>query len=374
MSYTEAVEAIRDVGKKVYVIATGAGAGIQKILWDVPGVSSTLVGTSFPYATEETDEVLGFKPEKYCSVETAVDLAQAAYLKAWSKDADAIGVGLTASVASTREHRGDHRVHIALFSARRCRTISATIEKGVGLERRRMDGDICDQLALHALGYEATGKHLLTQYIQDAMRTRGLLEFKDEPNDELAKERFFARPFFHADGTRSEGPIYEGVTLYPGAFNPPHEGHFGISRKIHDLRPIFEVTSDAPHKPALAVAEMLQRAKLLRGHDRLFTRGCPFFLDKAKQYPKCNLVLGIDAFIRVFDKQWCSNPNELAAQFSAAKTHFWVFGRTVNGSFLTLQEATAIGLLPMRIRATPVDGRWDVSSSALREVSHEVRA
>lgn len=363
----KAVSAIRESGKRVYVVATGGGAGLQSLLWNEPGVSSVLVGASFPYATEETDDLLGFKPEKYASVETAIDLAMAAYMRAWAPGSQAVGIGLTASVASNREHRGDHRVHVAAFSEKDCRVYTGVIVKGVGADRRRIDGEICDLMGLDALAQEAVGTFThTTPLIQEAMRHAGLGHYRDEPGMKIAEERFFAHPYFKADGTRHVAPTGEGVTLYPGAFNPPHEGHFGIAEKVRSLRPVFEVTSDAPHKPALSVADMLQRAKLLRGQDRLFTRGCPFFHEKAKQFPRANLVLGIDALVRAFDKQWCSNPNELAAEFSKTGVHFWVFGREYNGSFLTLQEATARGLLPMRIRATPVDGRWDISSSQLR--------
>src|SRR6185436_5356447 len=106
------VEALRGLERppKVFVAATGAGAGIQASLWSVPGSSAFLAGATFPYAAHETERLLGFRPEKFCNEDAAVELAIAAYLRAREATfaetpgaparSRAIGLGLTASVAS----------------------------------------------------------------------------------------------------------------------------------------------------------------------------------------------------------------------------------------------------------------------------------
>ena len=62
------VEALRGLERppKVFVAATGAGAGIQASLWSVPGSSAFLAGAAFPYAAHETERLLGFRPERFC--------------------------------------------------------------------------------------------------------------------------------------------------------------------------------------------------------------------------------------------------------------------------------------------------------------------
>ena len=40
---------IKEAGVNIHVIATGAGAGLQSQLWEVPGSSAYLSGCSFPY-------------------------------------------------------------------------------------------------------------------------------------------------------------------------------------------------------------------------------------------------------------------------------------------------------------------------------------
>src|SRR5947207_1761095 len=136
----ELLERLRDeVSARVYVVCTGAGAGLAQRLWSVPGASSFLVGAAFPYATEAVDAFLGFVPERYCSEETALDLAMAAYLEAGPGE-DAIGVGLTASVASSKPHRGAHRVYAASLGRGGARLYAAVPDRDRGTGARERDG------------------------------------------------------------------------------------------------------------------------------------------------------------------------------------------------------------------------------------------
>ena len=43
---------LKEAGVSIHVIATGAGAGIQQRLWEIPVSSAYLSGCSFPYAQE----------------------------------------------------------------------------------------------------------------------------------------------------------------------------------------------------------------------------------------------------------------------------------------------------------------------------------
>src|SRR5262245_39626243 len=131
MDTDRAIALIRESKARVYVASTGAGAGLQGMLWRLPGSSSFLVGASFPYAAEATDEFLGFRPDHYCSPDTALDLATEAFLRAGAGE-QAIGIGLTASVATTAIHRGAHRIHIAWITARGACGHDLTLEKGAG--------------------------------------------------------------------------------------------------------------------------------------------------------------------------------------------------------------------------------------------------
>jgi hypothetical protein len=102
---------------------------------------------------------------------------------------------------------------------------------------------------------------------------------------------------------------------------------------------------------------------MLRGQDALFSRGEPLYLDKARRYPACAFVLGTDALLRLLDPKWGIDPTTLIAEFRALGTRFYVASRVVEGELVTLRD------LPEAPRdlCTELPGRWDISSTALRD-------
>lgn len=360
------LQTVRDKNARVFLVATGGGAGAQGHLWNIPGISSVLVGAAFPYAPDDTDDFLGFTPVRYCSDATALDLAMEAYMRAFKPDGPpALGVGLTASVASMHAHRGEHRVFVSTFSAEGVTLRAVELRKGEGVLQRKIDGEACDLLCLNAV-LTALGEKPLRENLD-------LLSDKEVPPEmagRLASERFRAHPFFRGDGVRFKAPDSgNGFAFFPGAFNPPHQGHFGIAQAFEEdagRRPIFTTTADPPHKPALSVAEMLQRAKLLKGHDRLFTFGDPLYLDKARRFEGGMFIIGADALVRMLDPKWGPNPKALTEEFLQLGVSFWVVDRVVDGNLLSYGRLKGEGKIPSEFPGQTLHGRWDISSTDLR--------
>lgn len=350
-----------------HIISTGAGAGLQQTLWEIPGCSWFLSGASFPYDQDEQADILGFMPEHFCSEEAAVDLASAAYMKAYKFGGKApIGVGVTASVASLKEHKGEHRVHICVITEDNVRSVSRVIEKGVGAEKRLADGKFVDGLTLAFMMEVAADAPLLVK------------DFKD--TSALARERFFLRPYFSASGKRyATMPANRHLAIMPGAYNPPHEGHFGTAQAVMNefgRTTVFEVTAEPPHKDALSIQDLLKRAKLLQGFDRFFTRKEPYYLDKARAFPGVPFVLGADAMVRMLDPKWGIQPVDLFKQFIDLDTKLLVAGRTIGDKFVTCEdilndlrkEQPGVWTLAHNV-LMPLEGRWDISSTELRKES-----
>lgn len=364
------LESIRSAGRPFYLICTGGGAGFQQHVWETPGISDVLLGAEFPYAKEATDACLGFEPAKYVIPDTAIDLAMTAFYKGVSrKTPNPIGLGLTAAVASNRAHRGDHRVFVATVSDAGCRLFLVELEKGEGAAQRKKDGDICDTLALFALA-KAVGlpSSLLADDIARIVST--VKVYKDVADiDNLASERLFDRPFFTATGKREASWRSKGF-LFPGAFNPPHFGHFQLAQAAlqepHtcESHVTFMVSRQTPNKPPLTVPDMLRRAKFLEGHDRKFTRDDPLYLDKAANNPGAAFIVGVDAVERLIDPKWGLNIDHQFQKFEQFGTRFYVAGRMVEGRFKTLSDVN----IPRRWARLfeEVHGRWDVSSSEIR--------
>jgi len=345
---------------RVAIAASGAGAGLQKTLWDVPGISAVLVEASFPYAMEATDQFLRFKPDRYCSACTAVEMAMECYYRAFQYNGPrAIGVGLSASVASLKAHRGEHRVFAASFSDKGCRVYERVLEKTnePATLARVLDGAVADAMGLLAL-LEAVGAAM-----------DNAPEATDYDGAALAHEAFWARPVFTKTGQRVTEAEAEVEAIFPGAFNPPHHGHFGMAHNFQGytrISPTFHVTAETPHKPPLSVAEMLQRAKMLEGHHRMFTRNDPLYVDKAAKFPGRPILVGSDALERLLDPKWGPTPEELGSTFEEHGTVFYVpETRVVNGREVKLEDLT----LPKGLRVIRLPGRWDVSSSELRATS-----
>lgn len=350
---------------RIALVCTGAGAGLQSHLWNIPGISSVLVEASFPYAPESTAEYLGFKPEGFCSEETAIKLALAAYYRAYKPGGEpAIGVGLTASVASTRAHRGDHRAFAACFSDKGCQVHSIKLRKGVGPEQRLRDGRACDTLAAVALR-EAVGELWAHPKFEP-----DLIDQYDVSNEsEWARELIFQRPFFSKTGIRlAEFPLAKYAqrgAIFPGAFNPPHEGHFGMAEAFTNYvgGPVaFNIEANPPHKGLLETHETLQRAKMLKGQDVILTNGLGLYVDKAKAFPGLGLLIGTDALARLLDHKWGPALPTLVRGFMEAGTVFYVVDRKVGNILLPLSHID----VPAGINCRSLSGRWDISSTDLR--------
>jgi nicotinic acid mononucleotide adenylyltransferase len=357
--FDDLLERLRDEARaRVYVACTGAGAGLSRLLWSVPGASSFLVGTSFPYATSAVDEFVGFPVEKYCSESTAIDLASAAFLHAGA-GREAVGVGLAASVASVRAHRSPHRIYAASVSHGGCRTYELELARESGRAARASDGDKADHLAFVAL--------LDAVELPSEAASSSVPGFTSTNADTLALERFHTHPLFRADGTR-QGVPQEVELAFPGTFDPPHEGHHGMAATVAAVtgnKPVFWITAEPPHKAAVPLPELLRRARLLRGHDALFTRGEPLYLDKARRYPGCGFVIGTDSLARMLDPKWGPAVDRLVDEFRILGTRFYVTSRVVDGKLVTLGDVPDAP----RDLCIEVAGRWDVSSTELRRAN-----
>lgn len=307
---------------KVYLAAAGAGAGMQKHLWEIPGASKFLIGASLPYAKEQMTRFIGYEPEKFVGQQTAIDMAIRSYLFASSggdPSLTPIGLGLTASVATVKEHRGRHVICCAAITKTGVIYAEEEIPKGSGRDKRGGDGAYADAVGLEVLLRAAGIRHKMPlsnhTHIIDA--------------DEAARQAFFAHPFFTRDGQRHPANHALGRTLFPGAFNPPHKGHFYSAGQ--DV--VFQITANPPkdvashvqHKPSLSLVDMLDRYLHLEGlRDVLFLEEGSTYLEKARLYPGSAFVIGSDVVMRILDPKWGHEVEPMLEEFVSLNTRFEV--------------------------------------------------
>jgi hypothetical protein len=126
----------------------------------------------------------------------------------------------------------------------------------------------------------------------------------------------------------------------------------------------FNIEATPPHKDRLTAAEILKRAKMLKGYDLLVTSGAPLYLDKARLFPGVAMIVGSDTLQRLLDPHWGLEVDALIEGFRQTKTEFFVVDRVIDGRLVSLADIVNPGLI-----CHSIHGRWDVSSSDIRRES-----
>ena len=361
----EALKVILTKNVRVGLLGASAGSGLMSSLASLPDLTKVFYEAYFPHAKEATSEYLGFIPDNFVCEDTAIEQAMRAYYRAYQPDGKrTIGIGATAAIASSRAHRGDHRVWVGVFSEGEAYLYYAKLKKGVGEEVRDQDNLACDLLIASAL-LLAIGDFSTSIQLPDNVEESHCVCVRKGITELVAK-----RPFFRSDGARLgwDDMMHEfsasGVGVYPGSFTVPHFGHFGVADAFTDRyhQPVvFAIEVTPPHKDALSPCDMLKRAKLLKGRNVIFTWGAPYYFDKAKLFPNTKIILGADAFVQLLDAKWGFSTEDLQRAFSASGTSLIVPDRLVNEVFTTLDDLKPPAGFPCE--RLPV--RFDISSSEL---------
>lgn len=332
----EVTEKLLSGNYDVFVVATGAGTKILNRLWEIPGASSFLRGFAFTYEPQETVDFLGYKPEQFVSQATADALAMRAYVKARryyyannhhlnseTVPRKAIGLAITASVASKRAHRGDHRYHVSVVSNIHhdfpCSGYGEVLEKGVGQEARNNDDEHVSAATLRLLEGHIAG--------HESSLSIGL-------NSDMLVPTIMKMPFFGAGGRAAEAwqkTDINRVAIFPGAFNPVHDGHRAMAhlmRNTYDLEPIFNICIKPPHKAGMTAVQILDRVAMFSAEDKvpniLFDE-CPLFVDKMKATPMTNWVVGADTLDRLLDPVWGPSVDEIVQTMFDTGSKIYVF-------------------------------------------------
>jgi hypothetical protein len=293
------IEALHAAPHQCVLAVAGGGTEAAAQMLNVPGGSRTVLEIVVPYHERALSNFLGRRPEQFCSPATSRALAVRAYERAcWlAPEGEVVGLGCTASLATDRPKRGDHRVHLAVHTAAGGVNCSLTLTKGA--RDREGEEAVVDALLLNALAeaFAITSRLVLPLLPAEEIQS------ERSPPDLLAR---LLRGEVAAVGVDVDGrmalDLPRPAVILPGAFNPLHQGHAEMAataaRRLGS-KAAFELSVVNVDKPPLPLAEVRRRLAQFTWQAPVWVTRAPTFFEKAAMFPGAVFAVGADTAQRI---------------------------------------------------------------------------
>jgi nicotinic acid mononucleotide adenylyltransferase/nicotinamide mononucleotide (NMN) deamidase PncC len=301
-AWQQLISQLHGSGRKAALAITGGGSGAVGELLRVPGASRLLIEAQVPYDAQALATFLGFAPAQACSSDTAIAMAATARARAARlapAGADLVGLGATAALVSDRPRKGEHRFHIAVANAAgiaHCTCVMAKGRRDRAAEEDLVSGAIVLWLA-RACGIAAPSPKSLLDADEHYAET--VVAAVDTLDQLLAGE--LDRVTVQPDGQMILSAPQPSV-LFPGSFNPMHDGHVLLARVAEELRqqPLaFEISVTNVDKPPLAGETVRHRVAQFAWKSPVELTRAPTFLEKSRLFRSTTFVIGADTAERL---------------------------------------------------------------------------
>ncbi len=306
-AWQQLISALHGSGRKAALAITGGGSGAIGELLRVPGGSRLLIEAQVPYDALALATFLGFAPAQACSSDTAIAMARTVRARAARlvpAGTDLVGLGATAALVSDRPRKGEHRFHIAVANSAGIAHCTCVMAKG--RRDRAAEEDLVSRalvlLLARACRVAAPSPRSLLDADEHYAET--VVAAVDAINQLLAGE--LDRVTVQPDGQMMLSAPQPFV-LFPGSFNPMHEGHVLLARAAEEIRqqPLaFEISVTNVDKPPLAGETVRHRLAQFAWKAPVELTRAPTFLEKARLFPGTTFVVGADTAERLFGPKY----------------------------------------------------------------------
>lgn len=357
------IKQIHDSPYKMILAITGGGSASISELLKVPGASASILEAIVPYHHNSLGDFIGTRVDQSCNPETARKLAMASYKRArhlseQGSSMNLLGLGCTAALTTNRARRGSVRACLAIQSNRETRESILLFGEAEG--DREKEEELVSQFILHNLA--------LACHIQIG---------KDDST--LTQEcSITTAPDNWPDllGLRLVSTLADtaGKPIFPGAFNPFHQGHrqmIKVAGEKLKQNVFLEVCVNNIDKLPLDYVEMKQRENQLSGEHPLIFTNAPTFVEKSMLFPGSTFVVGTDTVKRIADLKYYGETSRLDHAMTTLKENnirFLVFGRDTISGLETLEHLNLPDTLRELCASVPEEEfRNDISSTKLRQ-------